>query len=95
MDIGHLKIDLPADGRALRPHDAPALAQVRISFPSATSYSIEFNDCNNGCIGMHWAMARGMTVSQAPVSAVSSTSIQPSSSVEAAVEESIALVSAE
>jgi hypothetical protein len=33
VDVSHLKINLPADTRALRPHDASALAQIRDLIP--------------------------------------------------------------
>ena len=48
--------------------------------PVATSYSIPRRDCIDGVMGMPGHINFGMTVSQAPVSAVSSTSYHYSSS---------------
>ena len=45
-------------------------------FPSATSYSMHCMDCSDGWIGIAHRSCRGITVSHAPVSAQSSTSIQ-------------------
>ena len=47
--------------------------------PVATSYSIPRRDCTDGVMGMPGHINFGMTVSQAPVSAVSSTSCHSSS----------------
>ena len=47
--------------------------------PVATSYSIPRRDCIDGVMGMPGHINFGMTVSQAPVSAVSSTSYYSSS----------------
>ena len=50
-----------------------------IEVPDATSYSIPCRDWNEGVIGMPSHIVFGMTVSQAPVSAVSSVSYHSSS----------------
>ena len=54
---------------------SPKLGMVS---PVATSYSIPFIDWNDGTMGIPGHMSLGMTVSQAPVSAVSSTSYHSS-----------------
>ena len=77
--------------------DAPSLhishrfsLKLGIDSQVATSYSIPRSDCTDGVMGMPGHISFGTTVSQAPVSAVSSTSYYSSSG--AVMEHRLALV---
>ena len=71
MHICDLQIDVPSLRRILGPHEAPPLPEVENRCPSATSYYISRRDWRDYRIGILKHMDLGITVSHAPVSAVS------------------------
>ena len=78
MDVGHLHGDRLRSGGPSVHSSQRRSPKLGIASPEATSYSMPLSDWNDGTIGIPGHMSFGITVSQAPVSAVSSTSYQSS-----------------
>ena len=73
MDICDLHVDQHGARPILCPHQASSFSEVWDLLPICHLALHARIDCIDGMIGIPEHMVRGMTVSQAPVSAVSST----------------------